>query len=128
MQFVTDNALVAAGFDFNVDVFEVNGGTDSDPHWTLKDRLDKAGKDKAKPAAGAAAGAGGFAQARGLFSDASKKGMTFGTNAEETSIMTKHKNLIINIQLIPDASGAITKVSTAGLDGRVLFWDMPKTK
>lgn len=120
--FVSDNALVATGFDMNVDVFEVAGGSDVDPKWQFKDKLDKAGKGggaAAKPAAGA----GAFASSRALFGDATAKGVQFGQSADTSAILTKHKNFIASLAVIPSAAG-ITKISTTGLDGRVFVWDL----
>jgi len=124
--FVSDNAVVASWFDMNVDVFTVEGGTDSDPKWQLKDKLDK--KPSAASAASKGPSTGGFASSRALFGDASNKGVAFGQSADTSAITTKHKNFISSLSVIPQSSGAITKISTTGLDGRVIIWDLAPLK
>jgi len=125
--FVSDNALVAAGFDMNIDVFEVAGGTESDPKWQFKEKVDKAGKG-GTAVAKTGPSAGGFASSRALFGDASSKGVAFGTAADVQTILTKHKNFISSLSVIPSASGGINKISTTGLDGRVIVWDLASLK
>jgi actin related protein 2/3 complex subunit 1A/1B len=124
LQFLSDNALVGVGFDFNVDIFEAKGD-EADPSWELTNRLDKA---ESKKAANNTPAPGGAGAARALFANAATRGVQFGQVEADTTIATKHKNLIVNVQVVPDASGKPSKVTTAGIDGRIIFWDLPKLK
>lgn len=123
IHFLSDNALVGAGFEANVDIFSVSGGTDAEPVWSFKDKVDK------KQTGGAAAATpkfgGAFAGARSLFDKSDKEGHAFGANTQQVTVATKHKNTIVNIQLQQNANGAnVTQFTTAGLDGRVCFWNV----
>jgi len=120
VQFLSDNALVAAGWEANIDVFAVSGGSDAEPVWSFKDKVDK------KQSGGAAAPkAGGISGARAMFGQADSQGHAFGATAASTTVLTKHKNAIVNIQLVTNASGAnVTHFTTAGIDGRVCFWNV----
>jgi actin related protein 2/3 complex subunit 1A/1B len=116
MQFLNDNCLVAAGFDFNIDQYSVTGGSDSEPVWSFKDKVDKANSanSAAKPAAG-----GAFGASRAMFGAMVDKGTSTTT---VTDAATKHKNIIVNIQTIRDANFNAIKFTTAGIDGRILVW------
>lgn len=123
VHFLSDNALVGAGFEANIDVWSVSGGTDAEPVWSFKDKLDK----KSGAAAGAAAPkvGGAFAGARSLFDKSDKEGHSFGANTQQVTVATKHKNTIVNIQLVPVAGGGnVVQLTTAGLDGRICFWNV----
>lgn len=63
-----------------------------------------------------------------LWSDSVSKGHAFGTTNTDVEMWTKHKNIIMNVQVIPDASGSATKFTTSGIDGRVIFWDVSSLK
>lgn len=126
MQFLTDNALIAAGFEANIDLFVVSGGSNAEPQWSFKDKIDK----KAGAGAGSSAGASttpssGFGAAKAMFAGATQQGLAFGSTAKETTVATKHKNAIVGIVLFTDAAGKVTRFTTAGLDGRICFWNPP---
>ncbi len=123
--FLSDSSLVAAGFEANIDLWTVSGGTDAEPIWSFKDKVDKKG------AGGAAAGVvtpkvgGAFAGAMSQFSQTVNKGTAFGTQAAVVTVNTKHKNTIVNIQLQAEANGGlVTRFTTAGIDGRVCVWNV----
>jgi hypothetical protein len=81
-----------------------------------------------KSAGGAAAapkvGGGAFGNARSLFAASDKEGHAFGSTGTVVTVATKHKNAIVNVQLVPVASGNVTKFTTAGIDGRICFWNV----
>lgn len=122
IQFLSDNALVGAGFEANIDVFTVSGGSDAEPIWTFKEKVDKkqAGAAAAAPKFGGAA----FGNARALFDKSDKEGHAFGSTGTAVTVATKHKNAIVNIQLVPVTSGTVSHFTTAGIDGRVCFWNV----
>jgi len=113
ISFLSDNALVGVGFSCNPALF-VNSGS-----WAFKEVLDKANKEDKKPAATGSA----FSAARSMWADSTNKGLAAGANVErkETSLPTRHQNTITTIW--KNKAGVIT---TAGVDGRVLFWDLAK--
>ena len=114
MSFVNDTTLVAAGFDSNIDVY--NKAADS---WSFKDKLDKKGSAKPAAAAGGVAGAAAaFGGARRMFTEAADKGGSFGVTLGGTDIVTRHKNVITNLCVLEGGK----KISTSGLDGRVILW------
>jgi actin related protein 2/3 complex subunit 1A/1B len=119
VQFTDDNTLIAAGHNMNIDIYKVQGGNESQPIWKYMDKVDKK-----QEGAGASTGkSASFSGARAMFSAAADRGAAFGSDTKSASeTQTKHKNFIVNIQLLND----IKKFTTAGMDGRVLFWDLPK--
>jgi actin related protein 2/3 complex subunit 1A/1B len=125
IQFLSDNTLVGAGFEANIDLFTVSGGTDIQPLWTFKEKVDKKQSTSAAPSSGIASKIGVFASAQNKFASADTQGVAFGSSAASTAVTTKHKNSILNFQLFPTGDGSlIAKFSTGGLDGRVCFWDV----
>lgn len=125
MQFLSDNTLVAAGFESNVDVYSVAGGTDAEPVWAFKEKVDKKGGGAGAAAAGGAAPkAGGFGAVRGMFSETVNTGQVGGSK----EMITRHKNIIVNLQVFPVATGDVNKFSTASIDGRIIIWDVAAAK
>jgi len=123
MAFLNDNNVLAVGFDRNPTLFTATG-SDSEPVFALRDTLDhdkKAGG--AAPAAAKPAG-GGFAGARGKFAGAVDRGVGINAEAKSEEMWTRHKNTITNLWLVPNTES--TRLTTCGLDGRVLFWDLKK--
>ena len=92
LAFVSDRSLITTGFDMNVSVFEVTGGTDAEPLWTFREKVDK--KDAKGAAGNVAAKTGAFGAARSMFSEATNKGVQFGQTDKANDIWTKHKNII----------------------------------
>ena len=119
--YTADNTLVAAGFDSNIDVYSKGG-----EQWAFKDKLDR--KGGSKPAGGAVAGGSGgvagaaaaFGGARRMFTEAADKGGSFGVAMGGTDMTTRHKNVITNICVLEGGK----RISTSGLDGRVLTWTL----
>jgi len=141
IQFISPNTLVAAGFESNIDIFTVKeGSSESQPVWEFKDKVDKkAGSSTTGGTSGsspthagsvsgsstssagvlgkAAAFGGGGLSARTAFVNLVDLG-SYSPGAPDTN--TKHKNIIANI--VVDHQGK--KITTAGLDGRVLVWNL----
>jgi len=122
MDFVNDSTVVAAGFSMNPTVFRA-GGDDSDPKWDVADFLDKKTDGSATSPTEAKKG-GAFDKAKGVFADSVSRGMKIGGEAGKgTEILTKHKNYITCLQLF-GKGGTVKRLTTSGLDGRVLFWNI----
>jgi len=107
LQFLDDTTLVAAGFDMNPAVYVSESATE--PKWKFKENLDKLDKKKDDKKTG-------FAGTKSAFQATDSRGVAFG-GEEDDFVATKHENVITNIALI--GKGEIT---TAGLDGRILYW------
>jgi actin related protein 2/3 complex subunit 1A/1B len=123
MEFLGDSCVVAAGYDRNPHIFAVTGGSDAEPQWSFVDEVDK--KDEKKEAAKTESK---FGAARNAFAGAVDKGHAVGgPQKTETVINTMHQNNIANIQIVRNGDKPSTVFSTAGLDGRILVWDL-KTK
>lgn len=124
--FLSSNVVVAAGFDCNPTMF-LASGDDANPQWKRVEELDKP-EDKEKAAAGKpAAGGGAFANSRALFAASADRGSDFGKIDRKPEANTKHKNSIMSVAKMETVEGqATTKISTAGIDGRLVVWDLKK--
>jgi len=107
IQYIDENTLVAVGFDMQPVIYTQSGGS-----WSLSRGLDSQKKEDAKGAQNAQSAA------RNKFQAADNKGQKFGDVSEKV-IQTRHTNTITNVRVI--SSKLIT---TCGLDGRVLHWDL----
>lgn len=112
IRFLSDNTLLAVGFDSNPTIFCKSGDK-----WALKGKLDPekvvaAGPKKA-----------GFGSAFSKFQAADSKGVT-GTDDGGGSgeAKTLHKNTIEGVFVFRNA-GLSPEFTTSGIDGRILFWD-----
>jgi len=121
LQFLNDNALVGAGWEANIDLYTVQGGSDAEPQWKFKEKVDKK-KSAAAATPSSKPVSAGFAASRSLFQKSDSTGVAFGSQAAKTEVQTKHKNTIVNLQLWQDDAGNVTHFTTAGLDGRVCVW------
>jgi len=126
--FLSDDVVVAAGFDRNPHIFAVTDGSESEPVWSFVDAVDKA--DKKVETKAAAAGTGGFAAARGAFAAAVDKGHSAGGPAKaESTLDTQHQNNVVQVATFRPADGKpATSFATAGLDGRIIVWDLKAKK
>jgi len=68
---------------------------------------------------------GGFDKAKSMFADSVSRGIKIGTGegGKGMEILTKHKNYITCLQLF-GKGGSVKRMTTSGLDGRVLFWNL----
>jgi len=140
IQFLTDQTVVGAGYDYTPNIFTVTGGTDADPIWSFSDICDKDSKDvKAVDNSAVAASKptgptkSAFANSRALFQASSNQGIAIsnsGSTASKQSVSkppvvkeTRHSNAISVVWPNPSVP---SKFVTSGLDGRVLFWDLGK--
>jgi len=147
IRFLTDNTVIAVGFDNTPNVFSVTGGADFDPVWGFTDICDKDSKDiKATsptsssktttpaPTTGGPAKPSAFANAHKLFQASATHGHAISNQGVQTQrkepvskppvvAYTRHTNTISSVWVNPTDS---TKFVTSSLDGRVLFWDLNK--
>lgn len=107
--FTSENSIVAVGHDFTPVAFSFSGG-----QWKLNGKVD-VGEDTKKAAAG------GVRSAFMKFQTASATGKS---DADDREPKTKHKNLIREVKVFKESNGTVSKFTTCGLDGRVLFWDL----
>ena len=119
LAFVNDELLAAAGFDGALHIYAKAGDA-----WTLKERLTTKPGAATKPAATTA----GVSSARAMFAAAADRGhgsQVFGSAPGaglglKADADSRHVNAVSNIQYLP----ATKQITTAGLDGRVCFWDI----
>jgi len=124
--FANDNNVLAVGYDRNPTLFTASG-SDAEPVFALREYLDKDKKKGGAAPAPAAAGAAGFGGARAKFAGAVDRGISSSSGGAESKaeeIWTRHKNTITNMWFIPGSENM--RLTTSGLDGRVLFWDLKK--
>merc|ERR1712154_672830 len=106
--YLSDNTVVAGGYDYNPFIF-----TESDGEWSTKGALDTGSKKVAKKKKG-----GAFAGAFEAFQGAATQGKAFGAKKEE-NLNTRHQNVISEIRPWNESS-----FSTCGMDGLIYFWDL----
>jgi len=143
VRFLSDNTIVAVGFDNTPTIFSVTGGSEIDPVWSFTDICDKDMKDvkvtsPSKSVTPTTAPTGptksAFANAHALFKASTSHGHAInnsggsGQTKQPVSkppvlAFTRHTNTINLVWVNPTDS---TKFVTSGLDGRVLFWDLNK--
>jgi actin related protein 2/3 complex subunit 1A/1B len=112
-EFLSDDSLIAVGFDNNPRVYTNNGGT-----WQLAGKADP---ESDKPQAKAVKK--GFGSAFSKFQQADKEGAKFGSAKEESKCLTYHKNTVLDLKLL-GSGGLVKQVSTSSLCGRLLAWDL----
>lgn len=107
----SESSLVAAGYDCSVTKFtgDVNG-------WSSAGSLES----------GAAKGGPGDGQeesARNMFRQMDLKGRGSG-GADDTKLKTVHQNSINTVRSFGVSGANVSKVSTGGVDGRVVVWSL----
>jgi len=146
IRFLSDNTLVAVGFDNTPNIFSVTGGGDVDPVWSFTDICDKDSKDikatspskTTTPSTTTTTTTGpnksAFASAHKLFQASATHGHSISNTGVQSGkkepvskppvvAYTRHTNTINQVFLNPNDS---SKFITSSLDGRVLFWDLNK--
>lgn len=105
VQFIGDGKLVVVGFDCNPTIFEFDGDNFKEPK-----QLDPCTDSEEKKKSGSAA--------MNRFKQADSKGTE---NNSAKPITTFHKNCIRDVE-IHSEGGKRVRITTAGLDGRLLTW------
>ena len=117
----SEDAIVAAGHDCQPYVFSGNEGG-----WKLIGSLDdtSAPKSALSPSRFSASGPGRLNSAAfNTFMNADSKGIS-GGGGGESELFTVHQNTITSVRPYEGQSGAITKVSTTGVDGKLVIWNV----
>ncbi|EGP85641.1 unnamed protein product [Zymoseptoria tritici ST99CH_3D1] len=111
MLWISESEIVCAGYDCEVYRFSGDVGG-----WKLTGSLEKS-----------SAGAGGPAKeesALNMFRSMDLKGRS-GGNVDDTKLRTVHQNTVNSVRAYEGGgSGQVTKISTAGVDGRVVVWGL----
>merc|ERR1719453_1503449 len=106
IQFLDDDTLVGAGWDMNPKVYRASGAADA-PEWAFDCKLDPETVTKKKSN-----------KAMAIFQDADSRGHAVGGARKEATNLTKHQNLISNVQIYSDQN----EISTSCLSGKIYFW------
>ncbi|KAE9411441.1 actin-like protein ARPC3 [Gymnopus androsaceus JB14] len=115
LTWTSEDMIVAAGHDCQPMVF-----SGSDAGWQEVGTLDDGSHagSKAGPSAVGRLKTGAFA----TFRDADSRGQS-SLGSTDTKLSTIHQNTITSIRPYEGAGGQVTKVSTTGVDGKLVIWD-----
>jgi actin related protein 2/3 complex subunit 1A/1B len=120
-----EDAIVAAGHDCQPIVF-----SGSEAGWQAAGSLDDTTAPKSSGGASkfGAAGVGRLNSAAfNTFRNADSRGQSSpvsGPSTTDTELMTVHQNTITNIRPYTTQGGNVTKVSTSGVDGKLVIWNV----
>lgn len=130
LTWVTEDAIVAGGHDCQPYLF-----SGSQSGWELVGSLDDPNANK--QASGGRSGFGGSSPVGRLnsaafntFRNADSRGISSlpgsptTSNATESEIFTVHQNTITEVRPYEGIPGAISRVSTSGVDGKLVIWDV----
>ncbi|GJN89011.1 hypothetical protein Rhopal_001982-T1 [Rhodotorula paludigena] len=137
LTWTSESALVAAGHDCQPLVFEGS----AEAGWAQTGSLDqRTGSGGSRAGSGAATPSGigrlNRSEAFNMFRAADSRGVTSAPAApgggalgvgqkltsHGTELLTVHQNTITSVRAYEGAPGAVTKVSTTGVDGRLVVW------
>jgi len=104
---VTENSLVAAGYDCNPMLFTYNAGQGA---LSLVSKLDIP-QEKAA----------GTISAMNRFRDLDKKASSGDSSSE---LKTMHQNTIMQVSVFEGTKESAKKISTTGVDGNLIVWDL----
>lgn len=108
---ISESEIVCAGYD--CEAFRFTGGEGG---WQLAGSVEKAN------GGGRQGGQEQEESARNMFRAMDLRGRTGGN--ENTKLPTVHQNSINKIRSYQSSGGQVQKVSTAGVDGRVVVWNL----
>jgi actin related protein 2/3 complex subunit 1A/1B len=111
LTFTSETTLIAAGHECTPVVFAFRNST-----WTLIDKLDQLTSAKKTTSSSTNS-------AFNMFKQMDSKRQTTG-NAAETKLTTLHQNTITEVRRYEGARENIHKLSTIGLDGQLIIWDL----
>ncbi|KAH8099507.1 actin-like protein ARPC3 [Cristinia sonorae] len=128
LTWTTEETIVAAGHDCQPYVFSGN-----ESGWQLAGTLDDT--NAAKSSGGNRAGYGGASPVGRLnsaafntFRNADSRGMGSSpgqsAGSGESELFTVHQNTITSVRPYDGAPGAVSRVSTSGVDGKLVVWDV----
>jgi len=121
----SEDTLVAAGHDCQPIVFSGSEGG-----WQMVGSLDDTTAPKSS--GGASKFGGGVGRlnsaAFNTFRNADSRGQSSpisgGSGTGDTELTTLHQNTITNIRPYVSQGGQVTKVSTSGVDGKLVIWNL----
>ena len=124
---VPGDSIVAAGHDFQPYAFSGN-----ESGWRLIGSLDEtsASKFALTPSRFSPVGPGRLDSAAfNTFKNADSRGLSSpggggGSSQGESELFTVHRNTITSMRAYEEHRGAITKVSTTGVDGKLVVWNV----
>jgi actin related protein 2/3 complex subunit 1A/1B len=125
LTWTAEDSLVAAGHDCQPVVF-----SGSEAGWQVTGSLDDTSAPKSSGGASkfGASGVGRLNSAAfNTFRNADSRGQSSavsGPSSTGTELMTVHQNTITNIRPYVMQGGNVTKVSTSGVDGKLVIWDV----
>jgi len=122
LTWTAENAIVAAGHDCQPVIFSGN-----ESGWKLIGSLDDTSAPKSSGVAGSrlAGGPGRLNSAAfNTFRNADSRGIAGagGGPSSESELFTVHQNTITSVRSFEGQPGAITRVSTSGVDGKLVIW------
>ena len=128
LTWTTEESIVAAGHDCQPLVFAGNQAG-----WELVGSLDDPQSNKSSGGARSGMGASPVGRlnsaAFNTFRNAAERGISnapgspTASSATESELFTVHQNTITSVRPYEGAEGNITKVSTTGVDGKLVIWD-----
>jgi actin related protein 2/3 complex subunit 1A/1B len=108
VSWITDNSLVAAGFDCCPMLYAYNGSSVS-----FVSKLDDSGKQQTA----------GKVSAMARFKAMDSRAAT-DDSSTETTLGTVHQNTIIQLSIHSGTKSKCTKFATSGVDGQLVIWDV----
>lgn len=108
---ISESEIVCAGYD--CEAYRFSG---SENGWALEGSVEKANQG------GKAGGQQEEESARNMFRAMDLRGRTGGN--DNTKLPTVHQNSINKLRSYAESGGQVTKISTAGVDGRVVVWNL----
>ncbi|TCD70937.1 hypothetical protein EIP91_000843 [Steccherinum ochraceum] len=128
LTWTSEDSIVAAGHDCQPYVFRGN-----EAGWELVGSLDDTNAAKSsggnRPGLGNASPIGRLnSTAFQAFRNADQRGVANSpgqsTGSGESELFTVHQNTITNVRAYDGAPGTVTRVSTSGVDGKLVVWDV----
>lgn len=119
----SEDSIIAAGHDCQPYVFSGN-----EAGWKLIGSLDDTSVPKStlSPSRFSPGGPGRLNSAAfNTFKNADSRGISrTGGSAGESELLTVHQNTITSVRPYEGESGAVTRVSTTGVDGKLVIWNV----
>lgn len=117
LTFLSEKAVVGGGHDMNPLVFSA----DSAGKWSFLRRME----EKATAATKSTGAVSSMASARAMFQAKALRGQASSGGAGK-DLWTQHANAIVGMESMGGAGDATcSKLSTCGLDGRLVVWEVP---
>lgn len=125
LTWTAEDTIVAAGHDCQPVLFQ-----GSESGWQSVGSLDEGSGGKGSGSNIARAGTPGRlnSAAFNTFRNAADRGLSSpggaGSTDSDTELFTVHQNTITNVRPYEGGPGAVTRVSTSGVDGKLVIWEV----